>query len=94
MKATINSNFGIKNCADCENNIRCEQCVYNKKSIEEVYKEIRKETAKEILDELLNEENLENVYFTNKNGDIRDRQVIRIEKIKDLAKQYGIEVDE
>ena len=49
MKATINSNFGIKNCADCENNIRCEQCVYNKKSIEEVYKEIRKETAKEIL---------------------------------------------
>lgn len=52
------------------------------------------DTAREILDELLKEENLENVYFADKNGDIRDRQVIRIEKIKDLAKKYGVEVEE
>lgn len=56
--------------------------------------EIRNEMAEEILDELLKEENLENVYFTDKNGDIRDRQVIRIEKIKDLAKKYCVEVEE
>lgn len=54
----------------------------------------KQETAKEILDELLKEENLENVYFTDENGDIRNRQVIRIEKIKDIVKKYSVEVEE
>ena len=52
------------------------------------------DTAREILDELLKEKNLENVYFTDENGDIRNRQVIRIEKIKDLAEKYGVDLGE
>ena len=47
-------------------------------------KQVRKETADEILQELLKEENLETVYFTDENGNIRDRQVIRIEKVKEI----------
>ena len=60
------------------------------------YHGYRKEsdTAREILDELLKEKNLENVYFTDENGDIRNRQVIRIEKIKDLAEKYGVDLGE
>lgn len=50
------------------------------------------DTANEILQELLKEENLENVYFTDENGDIRNRQVIRIEKIKYIAEKYGVVV--
>ena len=52
----------------------------------------KSDTAKEILTELLKEENLENVYFTDENGDIRNRQVIRIEKIKYIAEKYGVVV--
>lgn len=52
------------------------------------------DTAREILTELLKEENLENVYFTDENGGIRNRQVIRIEKIKDLAEKYGVDLGE
>ena len=61
-----------------------------------IAKGYRKEsdTAREILDELLKEKNLENVYFTDENGDIRNRQVIRIEKIKDLAEKYGVDLGE
>ena len=42
----------------------------------------------------MKEENLENIYYTDKKGDIRNRQVIRIEKIKDLAEKYGVDLGE
>lgn len=43
---------GIRSCSACERNIRCEECVYNKKSIETLKKEVRKETAAKILQEI------------------------------------------
>lgn len=61
---------------------------------ERLIEKIKSDTAREILTELLKEENLENVYFTDGNGNIRDRQVIRIEKIKYLAKKYGVDLGE
>ena len=103
MKATINSNFGIKNCADCENNIRCEQCVYNKKSIEEVYKEVRKETAKELLQNMKEkckelEDKFSHICKSKKEclmETCRYEGVLAVKReLYELAKEYGVGVEE
>ena len=33
-KSKIEIQYGVKSCAECEQNIRCNECVYNKQSIE------------------------------------------------------------
>ena len=33
-KNKIKIQYGIKSCSECEKNIRCEECVYNKQAIE------------------------------------------------------------
>ena len=38
-KSKIKIQYGIKSCAECEQNIRCNECVYNKQSIEYWQKE-------------------------------------------------------
>ena len=83
-----------ENCFYCKRRASC--CVGFDIALKVIKAGYRKEsdTAREILDELLKEENLENVYFTDENGDIRNRQVIRIEKIKDLVKKYGVDLGE
>lgn len=65
--------FGVKSCAECSNNIRCEECVYNKASIDFLIKR----TAGEILNTLNRTPN-----------EYHER------KIKELAKQYGVEIEE
>ena len=95
MASTLGGCHTMPNCKVCCAYIGSTNC-FDKTRAERLYNEgYRKEsdTAREILDELLKEKNLENVYFTDENGDIRNRQVIRIEKIKDLAEKYGVEVE-
>lgn len=46
--------YGIKSCSECEINIRCEECVYNKQSIETIKKEVEKATATKILQRIGN----------------------------------------
>ena len=50
------------------------------------------EIVQNIYAELLKEENLEPFLFTY-NGNIRDGKMIREEKIKEIAKRYGVEVE-
>lgn len=69
----MNLQFGVKNCAECSNNIRCEECAYNKESIEFLIKR----TARDILT-ILN----------------RTPHEYHESKIKELAKQYGVEIEE
>lgn len=45
-KPKLNLEFGIKNCADCENNIRCEECAYNKKLLKKLPKKSAKKQLK------------------------------------------------
>lgn len=42
--------YGIQECSKCTYKIRCEECVYNKKSIKQIIVETRKETAKRFAD--------------------------------------------
>lgn len=43
-------NFGIKECAKCEYNLRCQECIYNKTDISRAIAEAKAETVKKIAD--------------------------------------------
>lgn len=53
-KSKIKIQYGIKSCDKCEQNIRCDECVYNKQSIEYWQKEAVEKFAGKLLEECSN----------------------------------------
>lgn len=86
--AELKLDYGIKNCAKCENNIRCEECVYNKKSIESIINQ----TAKEFLQELDNRL-WDDIDTDSDIGGAAHNQTIR-SLMKWVQRKYGVEVKE
>ena len=53
-KSKIKIQYGIKSCSECEQNIRCDECYYNKQSIEYWQKEAVEKFADKLLEECSN----------------------------------------
>lgn len=79
-KLTIEN--GIQECSKCRYYLRCDECVYNKKGIENIVNETRKETAEKIL-KLVDE-----IEKNNPNGWIGALHLKYA-----IAKQFSVEVE-
>lgn len=84
--AKMDLNFCIRNCAECENNIRCEECAYNKKSVELLVKTIQQNTAKDILQRWWREVKK----GRNENEETEGTELWYIKKV---AEEYGVEIE-
>lgn len=45
-------NFGLKECSKCEYNVRCQECIYNKKDISRLVAETRDDTVRKYREQL------------------------------------------
>ena len=52
MAKAGNLTFGIQECSKCQYKVRCEECVYNTKDIQQRMRETRKETAEKFAEKL------------------------------------------
>ena len=90
--------YGIQECSKCEYKLRCEECVYNEKDISELIKfekqQARKETAEKILNKI--QEVLYNAEecLDEESGQIGYEETCIDNVIKELAKQFGVEIKE
>lgn len=76
--------FGIQECSKCRYKMKCDECIYNKKSYEEVTKEIRKETAEKILKPL----------YEACKEDSYGQVVVDFSILEDFARKYGVDLGE
>lgn len=45
-------NFGLKECSKCEYNLRCQECIYNKKDISKLIAEVKADTVRKMKERL------------------------------------------
>lgn len=90
-KPKLKLTFGIKNCADCENNIRCEECAYNKMTFDEISEQVRKETVKEVLKPLYEKAE---IGTHDENNDFAYVCLQFKSRINAIAKGYGVNLNE
>lgn len=56
--------FGLKECAKCEYNLRCQECIYNKTDISKLIADTKADTVRKMQERLMAEERIFEAYGT------------------------------